>query len=134
MSYRVAFNHHPARIGILGFSAGGHLASTASTHWSDRSERPDFSLLIYPVISLHDSLSKEARVSLDTPPTFLFHGVDDAVVPVGNSLAYARALADHKVPFELHAVEHGTRLWAGLFRLVAGLAARRRAMAARTGV
>lgn len=119
----------PTRVGVLGFSAGGHLASTASTHWGDRAERPDFALLVYPVISLHDplahvgsrnnllgpnpdpylvdALSNEDRVSLDTPPTFLVHGVDDAAVPVGNSLAYAKALADHRVSFELHALEHG---------------------------
>lgn len=153
LRYRVAPNRHPAplddahatirlvrtnatawgvdatKLGILGFSAGGHLASTASTHWSDRAERPDFALLIYPVISLHDplahagsrenllgkepppklvaDLSNEERVSLDTPPTFLMHGVDDAVVPIGNSLAYARALAEHRVAFELHCPEHG---------------------------
>ena len=119
----------PGKVGILGFSAGGHLASTASTHWGDRAERPDFALLIYPVVSFHDplahkgsresllgpnpdpklvdALSNEERVSLETPPTFLVHGVDDAVVPVGNSLAYATALAGHRVPFELHCPEHG---------------------------
>lgn len=153
LRYRVAPNRHPAplddahaaiclvrakaqawsvtpnKIGILGFSAGGHLASTASTHWNDRAERPDFAVLVYPVISLHDplahvgsrnnllgsnpdtylvdALSNEDRVSLDTPPTFLVHGVDDDAVPIGNSLAYARSLADHRVPFELHAIEHG---------------------------
>lgn len=153
LRYRVAPNRHPAplddahaairmvrsrakefgvldtKVGILGFSAGGHLASTASTHWSDRAERPDFAILIYPVISLHnplahigsrenllgknpdpkqvDELSNERRVSLETPPTFLFHGVDDTVVPVGNALAYATALAEHRVPFELHTPEHG---------------------------
>ncbi len=153
LRYRVAPNRHPAplddahaairlvranaaawgvvpdKVGILGFSAGGHLASTASTHWGDHAERPDFALLIYPVVSFHDplahagsrtsllgpspdpylvdALSNEDRVSLDTPPTFLVHGVDDTVVPVGNSLAYAKALSEHRVPFELHCIEHG---------------------------
>lgn len=124
-----AWGVRPGKVGVLGFSAGGHLASTASTHWSDREERPDFALLIYPVVSFHDplahrgsreallgpnpdpallsDLSNEERVSLDTPPTFLVHGVDDKVVPVGNSLAYARALAEHRVPFEMHLPEHG---------------------------
>ncbi len=119
----------PDKLGILGFSAGGHLASSAATHWADRGERPDFSILIYPVISLHDplahvgsrenllgtnpdsylvdALSNEDRVSLDTPPAFIVHGVDDTVVPVGNALAYATALAAHRVPFELHALAHG---------------------------
>lgn len=124
-----AWGVRPDKLGICGFSAGGHLASTASTHWADRAERPNFALLIYPVVSFHpplahmgsrdallgpdpdpylvDALSNEDRVSLDTPPTFLVHGVDDTVVPIGNSLAYATALAEHRVPFELHAIEHG---------------------------
>lgn len=120
---------NPSKVGILGFSAGGHLASTASTHWSEPAERPDFALLIYPVISMKDplahvgsrnnllgptpdpklvdALSNQDRVSLETPPTFIVHGVDDTVVPVGNALAYATALAEHRVSFELHAIEHG---------------------------
>lgn len=119
----------PAKLGILGFSAGGHLASTALTHWGDRAERPDFGVLIYPVITLEgplahtgsrdnllgpmpdpklvDQLSNERRISLDTPPTFLVHGADDTVVPVGNSLLFAQGLADHRIPFELHVIEHG---------------------------
>lgn len=128
-SNAAAWGVRPDKLGICGFSAGGHLASTASTHWGSREERPDFALLIYPVISFHeplvhrgsrdallgpnpdpylvDALSNEDRVSLDTPPTFLVHGVDDTVVPVGNALAYATALAEHRVPFELHAIAHG---------------------------
>lgn len=119
----------PAKVGICGFSAGGHLASTASTHWSTREQRPDFALLIYPVISLRDplahvgsrenllgpspdpylvdALSNQDRVSLETPPTFIVHGVDDTVVPIGNALAYATSLSEHRVPFELHCIEHG---------------------------
>ena len=130
----------PKRIGILGFSAGGHLASTLSTHHTPgdpvasdpverQSSRPDAAILIYPVISLvapngHRgsrnnllgtdatenqalALSNERNVALDTPPTFLFHGADDTGVPLGNSLDYARALLEHRVPFALHAPEHG---------------------------
>jgi acetyl esterase/lipase len=130
----------PARIGILGFSAGGHLASSASTHFDagdprasdpiDRvSSRPDFSILIYPVITLEDpyahrgsrenllgkdadpalvwSLSSERQVTPKTPPTFLVHTSDDATVPVENSLMYYRALRAAGVPAELHVFETG---------------------------
>jgi acetyl esterase/lipase len=130
----------PARIGVLGFSAGGHLASTISTHWErgqtgatdpvDRtSSRPDASMLLYPVIRLSApyghagsrtnllgsspdpqivrSLDNDEFVSLETPPTFLCHGADDGVVPVQNSLLYAKALADHKVHFSIHVPPHG---------------------------
>jgi len=129
----------PAKIGILGFSAGGHLASTAGTHYDagdpnaedpiERvSSRPDFMVLVYPVISLKefghlgsrnnllgenppqeliDLLSNETQVTPDTPPAFLVHGVDDAGVPVENSLMFASALRAAGVPFELHLFEHG---------------------------
>ena len=134
------FKLDPAKIGILGFSAGGHLAATASTQFDkgdseakdpiDRmSSRPDVSVLVYPVIMMTDpyahagsrrnllgndptevkmrALSAEANVSKDTPPTFLFHTADDAVVRVENALVYAVALAAQGVPFELHAYEKG---------------------------
>jgi len=128
------------RIGVLGFSAGGHLAATIATHWDNgvtnshdpidtHSSRPDASMLIYPVIRMSDpyghagsrenllgknpdaklveSLDNDLIVSLETPPTFLFHGADDAVVPIQNSLLYAKALADHKIPFSIHVPPHG---------------------------
>jgi acetyl esterase/lipase len=129
------------RVGILGFSAGGHLASTAGTHFdagnpnapdpTDRvSSRPDLMVLVYPVITMdlepttHVG-SRQAllgpnpspqlmafytgnlNVSDQTPPTFLVHGADDRTVPVENSLKFAAALREHKVPFELHIFEHG---------------------------
>jgi acetyl esterase/lipase len=127
-------------VGVLGFSAGGHLASTVSTHHSagdqaagdpvDRnSSRPDFSILLYPVVTMSDpfthagsrenllgknpephlidQLSNERTVALDTPPTFLFHGADDQIVPIQNSLDYALALAGHKIPFEMGVPAHG---------------------------
>jgi acetyl esterase/lipase len=130
----------PARIGILGFSAGGHLASTASTHFDagdpraadpiDRaSSRPDFAILIYPVITLEApyahrgsrvnllgedadaalvwSLSSELQVTPRTPPTFLVHTSDDRTVPVENSLMYYRALRAAGVPAEMHDFETG---------------------------
>lgn len=130
----------PKRIGILGFSAGGHLASTLSTHHTPgdpastdpaerESSRPDLAILIYPVITLlppygHQgsrnnllgegnseaqarALSNQYNVALDTPPSFVFHGADDQVVPIPNALSYAEALSEHQVPFELHVPQNG---------------------------
>ncbi len=127
------------KIGVLGFSAGGHLASTAVTYFDSGhpentdlverfSSRPDVGILIYPVITMGplghagsrenllgknptdrqiSALSSEQNVSLQTPPCFIVHGVDDAVVPIQNALLFAQALAEHKVPFQLQAPEHG---------------------------
>ncbi|MBC7784063.1 MAG: alpha/beta hydrolase [Burkholderiales bacterium] len=118
----------PGRVGVLGFSAGGHLAATLSTKY-DGQTRPDFSILLYAVITLHppsahtgsrnnllrdpsdpdliNLLSHERHVNLQTPPTFMFHTADDPAVPIENALIYAQALRAHGVPFELHAFEHG---------------------------
>lgn len=114
----------PNRIGVLGFSAGGHLAACASCLFEDDDARPDFAILSYPVITLepphaHEgsrrallgleadpalvvALSMEKRVTARTPPTFLWHTRDDASVPVQNSLLYADALQRAGVPHELH--------------------------------
>jgi acetyl esterase/lipase len=130
----------PDRIGILGFSAGGHLASTAGTHFHkgkpdapdplDRvSCRPDFMILVYPVISftepfthrgsmrnllgkdpdprLVESLSNERQVTPETPPTFLVHSNEDRGVPPENSVAFYLALRKAKVPAELHVYAKG---------------------------
>jgi acetyl esterase/lipase len=130
----------PHRVGVLGFSAGGHLASTAATHFDagnagapdpiDRlSSRPDVAILIYPVITFTDPsthggsrhnllgdnpspdlitlLSNEKQVTAQTPPCFLVHGTDDAVVPAENSLMFALACRKAGVPVELHLYEHG---------------------------
>jgi acetyl esterase/lipase len=125
------------KIGVMGFSAGGHLASTLSTHFNEKvydfieptSARPDFSLLIYPVISMdagttHNGsrvnllggnpsadrvkhFSNELQVNGKTPPAFLVHSIDDEDVPVQNSIGYALALKKHHVPCELHIYQSG---------------------------
>ncbi|RAJ97795.1 acetyl esterase/lipase [Larkinella arboricola] len=128
------------KIGIMGFSAGGHLAATAGTHFKkpviDNPEtvsvRPDFMILIYPVISFRDEIghsgsrknllgaspkpeqvtlfSNELQVDESTPPAFLTHAGDDTVVPVKNSLIFYEALQKKGVSADLHLYtkgEHG---------------------------
>lgn len=125
------------KIGVLGFSAGGHLASTLSTHYNDVvyeseyevSARPDFSILVYPVISMKNGVthqgskmnllgetpsnetvefySNETQITSETPKTILIHATDDKSVPVENSLQYYLALKQNKVPAELHIYENG---------------------------
>ncbi len=127
----------PNKIGMMGFSAGGHLASTASTHFANQvgeitdpnvSVRPDFSILMYPVISFNDRIthngsrdnligknppldkielySNEKQVSKDTPPTFLISTTDDWV-KAENSINYFLACKKNNVPVELHIYEKG---------------------------
>lgn len=118
------------RIGVLGFSAGGHLAATLSTGAGapPEADRPELAILAYPVISLvsnchqgsvdallgpdapwdlRRALSAELAADAGTPPTFLWHTADDGAVPVENSLDYASALARNSVAFELHVFPHG---------------------------
>lgn len=132
------WNINPNKVGVIGFSAGGHLASTLSTHYNDKvypitsntvSARPNFSILIYPVISMEDGIthngskanllgdnptkasiykySNEKQVNKNTPPTILVHSTDDKAVPVENSINYYLALKQHKVPAEIHIYENG---------------------------
>lgn len=131
------WNINPGKIGIMGFSAGGHLASTAGTHFNmpvagdppGTNLRPDFMILVYPVISMTDSLghggsrknllgeapdtekiklfSNELQVTGDTPPAFLIHAGDDKVVDVDNSISFYEALRHHKVPAEMHIYPKG---------------------------
>ena len=126
-----------AKIGIMGFSAGGHLASTAGTHFNKSyipneeniSLRPDFMVLIYPVISMMDELShlgsrqnllgnspseeqkllfsNEMQVGPDTPPTWLTHTGDDNVVTVENSIRFYQALIRNNVLSEMHLYPEG---------------------------
>ncbi len=128
---------NPRRIGILGFSAGGHLAATAGTHFNQSyisnpqhvSLRPDFMILVYPVISFTDSIghmgsrnqllgknpspekikeySNELQVTDHTPPAFLVHAKDDDVVPYANSVVFAEALKKHEVPVKVFSYEEG---------------------------
>jgi acetyl esterase/lipase len=127
---------NPAKVGILGFSAGGHLASTLDTHFdkvvienkAGISLRPDFAMLIYPVISMGpfahaisrgnllgknpsaetlELYSNEKQVTTNTPPTFLVHAEDDDVVPVQNSLLFYDALLHNNVKSEMHLFQAG---------------------------
>ena len=131
------------RIGIMGFSAGGHLAATLGTHYDTgnhqaadpierQSCRPDFMLLVYPVISMdiqrthggscdnllgpnststaRAELSNELHVTADTPPAFIAHSTTDSVVSVANSQIFRDALSSNRVPveyFELTSGDHG---------------------------
>jgi acetyl esterase/lipase len=125
------------KVGIMGFSAGGHLASTEATHFkkaviennNDTNLRPDFQILIYPVISMQDSLthqgsrdgllgehpskeiidefSNELHVDENTPPAYITQAGDDKVVDVDNSIVYWEALRHHNVSAELHIYPKG---------------------------
>jgi acetyl esterase/lipase len=108
----------PGRIGILGFSAGGHLAAAASTNFDQRqyepiddvdaiSCRPDFTVLVYPAyLTSGDHLSPEIRVSDKSPPTFFAHAADDGI-SAENSIAMFMALRRAKVAAELHVYAAG---------------------------
>jgi acetyl esterase/lipase len=111
---------HPTRIGIMGFSAGGHLSAAASTRFGQRayepvdaadqtSCRPDFAMLIYPAYLVRDQgpeLAPELTVSSNTPPTFLFQTEDDGV-HVECGLYYYLALKQANVPAEMHLFASG---------------------------
>lgn len=122
-SHAIEWNIHPDKIGIMGFSAGGHLAATLSTHF-DQKTKPNFSILIYPVITMDGKIahtgsrknligsnppknlianySNELHITPMTPPTFIVHATDDKVVPVENSLLYFQGLKKNEVPVEMH--------------------------------
>lgn len=134
------FGVDPKRIGVWGFSAGGHVASTAATHFDEgkadsddaiekMSCRPDFAILCYPVITMtgkkmhggsHNNLlgdkadpkleefySNDKQVTSKTPPTFLFHTIEDTVVPIENSRLFKAACEKAGVPVELVEYEKG---------------------------
>lgn len=126
------------KIGTMGFSAGGHLASTAATHFTFKADpknndttsvRPDFAILVYPVISFDTSFahigsrnkliganppadkiaffSNELQVTSNTPPTFLVHAGDDKGVPVENSIRFYQACIKNIVSVEMHLYQKG---------------------------
>ena len=125
------------KIGVIGFSAGGHLAATLSTRYEEKtyestdntSSKPNFALLVYPVISMNtaitnkgskekllglnpsqeltDKFSSELHVNSTTPPTFIVHASDDKSVPVENSINYYLALKNMKIQAEMHIYEKG---------------------------
>ncbi len=125
------------KVGIMGFSAGGHLASTEATHYkksviennNNINLRPDFQILVYPVISMQDSLthlgsrtnllgnnpskklidefSNELQVDENTPPAYITQAADDKVVDVDNSIVYFESLRHHNVPVEMHIYPKG---------------------------
>lgn len=134
------WNIDPNKIGVLGFSAGGHLASTLSTHHDNGldlsdlkiekiSSRPDFSILVYPVITMNrpyahngsrenllgkipsqeylDYYSNDLQVREDTPPAILIHSDDDKGVLPENSIQYYLALRKYNIPAALHIWEDG---------------------------
>jgi len=131
------WNFNPAKVGVIGYSAGGHLASTLGTHFSKSyipnkeniSLRPDFMILVYPVISMNDQLthmgskinllgmepskekvdlfSNELQVTKETPPTYLTHCGDDSIVDVNNSIVFYQALQKNGVDAELHLFPKG---------------------------
>ncbi len=139
-SHAAEWNIDPAKIGIMGFSAGGHLASTAETHFDAGNPqapdpvdrlccRPDFAVLVYPVISMKDgithagskgallgpnpdpalvaNLSNDTQVTHDTPPTVLVHAEDDGAVPIENSRLMYAALQKAGVASALQEYPHG---------------------------
>ena len=137
-SKAITWGLNPQKIGVMGFSAGGHLASTAATHFNFIADftikdtislKPDFVILIYPVISFDDSIahkgsktnlvgknpsadlvarfSNELQVTKNCPPAFLVHAGDDGTVPVENSIRFYQACIKNKVPAEMHLYPKG---------------------------
>jgi acetyl esterase/lipase len=131
------FDINPSMLGVIGFSAGGHLVSTGITKFaesyientSNTSLRPDFAILGYPVISMDSAIchkgsrdnllgkkataaklnlfSSEMQVTAQTPPTFIVHASDDKSVPVENSIRFYRALLKNNVKTEMHIYQNG---------------------------
>ncbi|NNV55664.1 alpha/beta hydrolase [Limnovirga soli] len=136
-SHAAQYNINVNKVGIMGFSAGGHLAASASVHFNDpvRKElaganlRPDFSLLIYPVISFKEEVghmgsrnnlignkptaamttyfSNEDQITDKTPPAFLVHASDDGAVKPENSILYYQSLISHNIQAEMHIYQNG---------------------------
>ncbi len=110
------------KIGVMGFSAGGHLAASAATLYTDATTKPDFAILVYPVITMEKGVthkgtcenltardstlmqkfSIEKRVDHNTPPTLLLLSADDRAVSPENSIRYFNAMLANKVKVEMH--------------------------------
>lgn len=127
------WNINPHRIGIMGASAGGHLAASLATLYSSQETRPDFQVLFYPVISMKEGVthagsrvnligekpsaelekkySLEQQVNAQTPQAFIMLSSDDGAVPPANSLGYYEALLKNHVPATLHAYPIGGHGW-----------------------
>jgi pectinesterase len=136
--YAKEYGINKNQIGIMGFSAGGHVAATAATLFKFKADatnvdttsaRPDFAILVYPVISMDSTIthkgsrnnligknadtkqtnffSAEMQVGKETPPSFLVHASDDGAVPVENSVRYYQACIKNKVPVEMHLYPKG---------------------------
>lgn len=127
------WNIRPDRIGIMGASAGGHLAASLATLYSSNETRPDFQILFYPVISmvpgvthggsrqnllgnnpsqeLEDKYTLEKQVNERTPQAFITLSADDGAVPPANGIHYFEALLQHQVPATLHVYPTGGHGW-----------------------
>ena len=127
-------NINPGKIGIAGFSAGGHLASTVSTHYAPNgtNTRPDFSILFYPVVTMMEAthggsknnllgknpskqdihrFSNEKQVTVNTPPAILLLSDDDTSVPPSNSVEYYKALKENNIPASMYIFPEGGHGW-----------------------
>ena len=127
------WNINPAKIGIMGASAGGHLASTLATHYTSKETRPDFQILLYPVITMDANFthagsrenlitknpsadliakySNELQVNAQTPQAFIALSSDDKAVLPQNSINYYLALLKHNVPATMHIYPTGGHGW-----------------------
>lgn len=126
---------HVDQLGVMGFSAGGHLASTAATHFACPEERPDFQVLFYPVITMDTAFThmdtrrnllgdcptadevsaycNELRVTAETPEAFVVWSANDGLVPPANSLVYCKALREHGVSCTALCLPTGDHGWSG---------------------
>lgn len=131
--HAATWNIYPHQIGIMGASAGGHLAASLATLYSSEETRPDFQILFYPVISMQEGITHggsrtnllgknpskeleqkytlEKQVNERTPKAFIMLSSDDDAVPPTNSIHYYLALLEHKVPASLHAYPIGGHGW-----------------------
>lgn len=121
------------KVGVMGASAGGHLAASLATLYSSKETRPDFQILFYPVISMKEGVTHqgsrenllgkqpseelvekfclEKQINAETPQAFLMLSADDKTVPAVNSMDYCQALIEHKVPLSLHVYPTGGHGW-----------------------